>query len=69
MPDTEDKGIRCPRCGCRDMRDEDSGLPVSVAPKWKVTKVEKGRGYIRRRRVCRNCGGVVFTKEKIEKGE
>lgn len=51
------------------MRDADSGLPVSAVTKsrWKVTKVEKAFGYIRRRRVCRNCGRVVFTREKIEK--
>ncbi len=69
--DKDDKGIRCPRCGCRDMRDEETGLPVSVVSKskWRVTKVMKGFGYIRRRRVCRNCGKVIFTKEKVEKQE
>lgn len=72
MADDEDKGIRCPKCGCRDMRDADSGLPVSAVSKWRVTKVIKGFGYIRRRRVCRNCEKIVYTKEKVEqekKGE
>lgn len=61
-------GIQCPRCHCRDLRD-DAGRPRGLAPtreSWSVTKVEAKRGYIRRRRVCRHCGCTVFTRELIE---
>ncbi len=52
-------GIVCPRCGCRDLRAPD-GRP------WEITKVERKYGFIRRRRVCRHCGKVVNTHERIE---
>lgn len=60
-------GISCPNCGCRDFRTgrnlpEDAMRPTD----WDVTKTERKLGYIRRRRVCRNCGHVVFTREIIE---
>ncbi len=55
-------GIECPRCGCRDMRDE-QGRP------WKITDTREGAGYIRRRRICRYCRRVVYTREQIEKEE
>jgi hypothetical protein len=70
MPDASQPaaGIHCPRCHCRDLRDE-SGRPAGLSrtrDAWAVTKVEAKRGYIRRRRTCRNCGHVVFTREQIE---
>lgn len=42
------KGIRCPKCGCPDLR---------VKVTW------KGEGKVKRRRVCANCGTVVPTYE------
>jgi len=55
-------GLRCPNCNCADLRDV-NGRP------WDVTKTEKHPGYIRRRRICRNCGKSVYTRERIEKQE
>ena len=67
-PPAKPAGIRCPRCGCRDLLTP-QGIPVRMAtpdPPWNVTKVERRLGYIRRRRVCRHCGTPVFTREMIE---
>jgi transcriptional regulator NrdR family protein len=44
------KGIECPRCGCRHF-DVDKTRPAVLA--------------VRRKRSCRNCGKVVWTKETI----
>lgn len=54
------QGIRCPKCGCADFRDED-GRP------WDVIKVVRIPGAIRRYKICRYCGFRVRTKEIIEK--
>jgi len=56
-------GIECPRCGCKDLRD-DRGLPA-----WEVIKTMKGNGHIRRRRRCRHCGKYVYTREKLEQDQ
>jgi hypothetical protein len=53
-------GIRCPKCGCADFKDED-GRP------WEVLNVKKIPGAIRRYMVCRYCGRRIRTKEVIEK--
>lgn len=53
-------GIRCPKCGCADFRDEE-GRP------WEVTNVVKIPGATRRYKNCRHCGHRVRTKETIEK--
>lgn len=42
-------GIRCPKCHCRDCR---------------VTRTAKIDAFIRRERVCRNCGHKLVTFEK-----
>ncbi|AQT69952.1 hypothetical protein STSP2_03152 [Anaerohalosphaera lusitana] len=55
----EKKGIVCPKCGCADLRYAD-GRP------WNVLKTVPGANSIRRRRVCRNCGKYVWTREVIE---
>ena len=55
-------GIKCPKCGCRDLRD-DSGRP------WDVVKTIPMIGQIRRRRRCRHCGKYVYTREKLEKDQ
>lgn|GEM_PF-5996611 len=52
-------GIVCPHCHCRQWNTED-GKP------WAVTHTERKFGFIRRRRVCRNCGHVVNTRETID---
>ena len=44
-------GLGCGKCGCRDLR---------------VVKTEKVGKFIRRRRVCRNCGKVKYTREREE---
>ena len=49
-------GVICPNCGCRHFLGED-GRP------WEVVKTELKFGFIRRRRVCRHCGRVVYTRE------
>ena len=54
-------GIACPRCGCRHLL---AGYPKEFA--WFIRKTERRPGYIRRRRVCRNCGAVVYTREAVE---
>lgn len=43
-----EKGIRCPNCGCADLR-------------VKITR--RGNGAIRRTRVCAHCGREVLTFE------
>lgn len=59
-------GIRCPRCGCSDMRD-DRGLPSAERPnRWEVINTQQQNGYIRRRRRCRYCGKYIYTRERIE---
>ena len=47
-----DVGIRCPGCGCKDLRVY-------------YTRSLTG-GRIRRRRICRNCGRMVSTTEKLQ---
>ncbi|MGA2324294.1 MAG: hypothetical protein ABSG22_10645 [Sedimentisphaerales bacterium] len=53
-------GIRCPKCGCADFKDEDGRS-------WEVLNVKKIPGAIRRYMICRYCGRRVRTKEVIEK--
>jgi len=53
------RGLICPRCGCINF----AGSPSEV---WSVTHTQPRRGYIRRRRVCRNCGHAIFTRERVE---
>ena len=52
-------GLVCPKCGCMH-------FPEPSAEKWDVTHTKPGHGYIRRRRVCRHCGRVITTRERIE---
>jgi len=52
-------GIRCPRCGCADLRGYD-GRP------WRTVKTLPIPGAIRRYRICRNCGRRVRTREIID---
>ncbi len=48
-PSTKERGIVCPRCGCRH---------------FKTTHTEPLRdGRIRRRKVCRHCGRKIVTFE------
>jgi len=54
------KGIACPKCGCRDFRD-DQGRP------WQTIKTVPIPGAVRRYKICRHCGRRVRTKEVIEK--
>jgi Zn ribbon nucleic-acid-binding protein len=42
------KGIRCPKCGCTDLR---------------VVYVERQHGFRVRRRECRHCGHRLTTRE------
>lgn len=44
----------CPHCGCAHLLDD------------KVTHSEVKGGTRRRRRICRNCGLPVFTREVVE---
>lgn len=43
-------GICCPRCGCRDLR---------------VQNTRQSNGFIKRWRVCRHCDRRIVTQEKI----
>ncbi len=43
-------GLQCPNCASRHF-ETDRTLPVVLG--------------VRRKRICRNCGTVVFTKETI----
>lgn len=43
------RGIECPRCGCRDLR---------------VYNTRRVGRVVRRIRVCRHCGRRVITTEK-----
>jgi len=52
-------GIKCPKCGCADFRD-DAGRP------WQTVKTVHVPGAIRRYKVCRHCGHRIRTKETIE---
>jgi hypothetical protein len=75
----ESKGLKCPKCHCMDMQTEegrpaepitakktDKGNIIFSDQPWKVVKTENFPGFIRRKRICRNCGFVVRTREKIE---
>ncbi len=53
-------GIACPRCGCEHLPAVDGRVG------WMVTKTERKRGHIRRRRKCRHCGRIVYTREVID---
>ncbi len=51
MPQTtREKGLSCPKCGCRDLRT------YYTRPK---------EDYILRKRICRNCGREVMTRERL----
>lgn len=52
------KGIECPNCGCNHLLSED-GKP------WKVTDTIQQSGFIIRKRICRNCGKRITTRERI----
>lgn len=47
-----DRGLACPDCGCRDLR---ASHTYRTGP----------ANSIRRRRVCRRCGRVVHTYERL----
>jgi len=47
----ETVGIACPKCGCRHL-EVDYGRP------------KRGGGY-QRKRICRNCGTMVMTRETV----
>jgi hypothetical protein len=49
----------CPECGCTHFLAED-GRP------WEITKTERRFGMIRRRRQCRHCGRILWTREVPE---
>lgn len=49
-PPTPPPGLRCPRCGCPDLR---------------VTHTRPAAGRVRRYRRCRHCGRVVSTLETL----
>lgn len=51
-PDLPLPEIRCPSCGCRDLRVVETRATA--------------RGKIRRRRECRNCGRRITTAETVE---
>lgn len=64
-------GIRCPKCGCADLREADGtrGLRAEHKGKvgfWKIVKTVKIPGAVRRYRICRHCGKRVRTKEVLE---
>jgi uncharacterized Zn finger protein len=48
--DRDERGLMCKNCGCRDFR---------------VLHTRRGPESIQRERECRNCGKVVWTREKI----
>lgn len=48
-----DEGIQCRHCGCRHYYKTTDTRPMPG-------------GWVRRKRVCRNCGAVIFTKETSE---
>jgi len=56
------QGLRCPKCGCADFRDE-LGMPAGFV----TTHTVPLPGAIRRYKYCRNCGKRIRTKEMIEK--
>lgn len=47
----EERGIRCPKCGCAHFR------VIYTRQAW--------GGVIRRRRECRNCGKRMITTERL----
>jgi hypothetical protein len=49
--ETCDRGIRCPRCGCRHLR---------------VVWTAQRKARIRRRRRCRSCGRSLTTTERLD---
>ena len=50
MKESNDRGIECRDCGCRDLR---------------VIYTRRSIGQIIRRRECRHCGRRMTTREKI----
>ncbi len=44
-------GLECSRCGCRHFH---------------TTHTTQKKGFIRRRKECRNCGKIINTREEIE---
>ena len=55
-------GLVCPGCGCRDIRD-------AITRGFVQTHTYKQPGWIKRRKVCRNCGRVIVTRESIIKSK
>lgn len=51
MEDQQQKGLECPRCGCRH---------------FEVLHTIRLDKLIRRRRGCRNCGRLIMTTERID---
>ena len=49
--DANEKGVECPKCGCKDLR---------------VFSTRKELRRIKRVRVCRCCGAKIRTYEMIE---
>jgi uncharacterized protein (DUF983 family) len=54
-------GLVCPKCGCSHLFDIDRP--------WTVTHNRPHFGFIKRKRVCRNCGWKVTTHERIVKDD
>lgn len=52
------KGIECPYCGCSHLYNAD-GKP------WDITNTVPQSGFIMRKRICRNCGKQITTRERI----
>ena len=53
-------GLKCPKCGCADFRDE-------IGRPWKTVKTQPIPYAIRRYKTCRYCGKKVRTKEVIDR--
>ena len=54
-------GIACPECGCdKFLSDEFKRKMTSV------TQTHKAKNAIVRRRKCRRCGFVIWTRETVE---
>jgi len=47
----DDVGLKCPRCACRH---------------FYTVNTKRLRGWIRRRKVCRNCGRKIRTRERLD---
>lgn len=57
-------GLVCPRCGCRDFRDDPG---PTIRRTWRTLRTQKLPGKIRRYKRCRHCGRRITTIETIER--